>query len=334
MRTTRDFFLAAYYALTFHVHRYGRNWIAFLCVVAFVVGAYVLLFAPPQGFVPGTVVVIPQGATAVETASILDTAHVVQHGSVLRLILRITGEANYIHPGAYRFDLPDDAFRVAERVSSGAFGIPPTRITFVEGETVRDMAAQVAQAFPEISASDFIGIAGPYEGYLFPDTYLFPPDATAKSITTAMRKNFDEKTADLADAIAASGHTGREIVVMASLVEKEARTEGSKKMVAGILWNRIDKGMPLQVDAVFGYIFGRDTYSPSFEDLSVDSPYNTYTHKGLPPGPIDNPGIVSIRAAVSPTKSDYLYYITGTDNQMHYAKTYQGQIANQREYLK
>lgn len=105
-------------------------------------------------------------------------------------------------------------------------------------------------------------------------------------------------------------------------------------MVAGILYNRLKLGMPLQVDAVFGYIFGRDTYSPSFADLKVDSPYNTYTHKGFPPGPIANPGFDSLQAALHPAKTKYLYYLTGKDNLMHYATTYAGHQANQKRYLR
>lgn len=105
-------------------------------------------------------------------------------------------------------------------------------------------------------------------------------------------------------------------------------------MVSGILWNRIERRMPLQVDAVFGYIFERATYSPSFADLKVDSPYNTYTHAGLPPGPICNPGLDALLAAARPAKTNYLYYLTGKDGLMHYAMTYAEHQANQRKYLK
>ena len=148
-----------------------------------------------------------------------------------------------------------------------------------------------------------------------------------------MRANFNTKIASSSRDIVASGHTLSDIVIVASLIEKEARTIANKRIVAGILWNRLALGMPLQVDAVFGYIFNRDTYSPSFEDLKVDSPYNTYTHTGLPPGPISNPGFDSIDATLHPTKTDYLYYLTGSDNLMHYATTYAGHQTNQRTYL-
>jgi len=120
---------------------------------------------------------------------------------------------------------------------------------------------------------------------------------------------------------------------MASLVEKEARTLENKKLVAGVLWNRIKLHMPLQVDAVFGYINDRDTYAPSFADLTVDSLYNTYTHQGLPPGPIDNPGLDSIEAALYPATSTYLYYLTDKNGVMHYAKTFEEHKKNKEKYL-
>jgi UPF0755 protein len=100
--------------------------------------------------------------------------------------------------------------------------------------------------------------------------------------------------------------------------------------VAGILWKRIEIGMPLQVDAVFGFIYGKPTFSPTFDELEVDSPYNTYKNKGLPPGPIGNPGLDSIRAALEPVSSPYLYYLTGVDGTMHYSRTFEQHVANRR----
>ncbi|MBI4133443.1 endolytic transglycosylase MltG, partial [Candidatus Uhrbacteria bacterium] len=124
-----------------------------------------------------------------------------------------------------------------------------------------------------------------------------------------------------------------ERLILASYLEREVPEFEDRRIVAGILLRRMQLGMPLQVDAVFGYIFGRDTYPPSLEDLKVDSPYNTYTHTGLPPGPINNPGLESIEAVLNPTKTDYLYYLTDTDGFMHYATTYAGHQTNQRKYL-
>ena len=308
-------------------------WLIASALALFCVAGYEVLLAPPADFPAGSIVTVARGSSAPEVAQEFATAHIIEHPAVLRTILRLSGASAGVQAGAYRFESPQNAYTVASRLITGAYGFPPVRLTFVEGITVREMAAQIADALPEISAQDFAKEAQSYEGYLFPDTYLFPPSADAASIVAAMRSNFNAKIAPLLDEVRASGRSLSDTVVLASLVEKEARTTANRRIVAGILENRLKLGMPLQVDAVFGYIFNRDTYSPSYADLKVDSPYNTYTHKGLPPGPIDNPGLDSLDAVVNPTKTDYLYYLTGKDNQMHYATTFAAHQANQRKYL-
>ncbi len=307
--------------------------VAFALAVSIVVG-YRLLFSAPADFPAESIVSISKGSSAPAAAELLADAHIVANPFVLRSILRLSGTSGSIHAGAYRFTAPQNVFAVAFRLVAGDYGFPPVRLTFPEGTTVREMATHIEIAFPEITAGDFITEAKPREGYLFPDTYLFSPASDAASVVAAMRTNFDAKTTSLLDEIRASEHSLSDIVIMASLLEKEARTAAVRRMVSGILWNRLARGMPLQVDAVFGYIFERDTYSPSYADLKVNSPYNTYTHTGLPPGAIGNPGLDSFDAALHPAETDYLYYLTDKDGVMHYAATYAGHQANQRKYLK
>jgi UPF0755 protein len=307
--------------------------IAFLLAVSIVAG-YELTIAPPGDFVPGSIVRITRGSALPEIAEELGAAHIIKHPTLLRAILKVTGEGDSVQTGLYEFDTPQNLLIVAYRIVLGSYGIAPVRITFVEGATVRQMAAQVAGSLVGISVEDFRAAAEGKEGYLFPDTYFFQPGVDAVTVVTTLRTNFDTRTASLAKDIEASGHSLSDIVTLASLVEKEARTSADKRIVAGILWNRLKLGMPLQVDAVFGYIFDRDTYSPSPRDLQVKSPYNTYIHTGLPPTPIDNPGLDSLEAALQPTKTSYLYYLTGNDGLMHYAATYAGHQANLRKYLK
>lgn len=309
-------------------------WLCSFAVAVTIVGGYTLVFSPPIKFPSGSIIVINRGAPVSDISKQLSDANIIRHKIVLNLILRISGMGSNVKSGAYLFKTPENIFTVADRLATGAYGLPPVRITFPEGVTVRDISEKVAVELPLILTEDIIVLGKSQEGYLFPDTYLFPPDATAKSVVEAMRANFDVKIAPFSDDIKASGHSIRDIVILASLVEKEARTIENRRIVAGILWNRLKIGMPLQVDAVFGYIFNRDTYSPSFEDLKVNSPYNTYTHTGLPPGPISNPGIESIQSAINPAKTNYLYYLTGFDNLMHYATTYAEHQLNQRKYLK
>lgn len=296
-------------------------------------GLYTALFAPPSNFPTGTTVTISKGTAAPSVAAQLVDSQIIAHRSLFLLLLRMTGSSAHIQAGPYRFEAPQNIFVVTYRIVSGDYGLPSVRMTFPEGTTVREITAQIKEDLPEVSAEDFLKIAKPYEGYLFPDTYLFPPSSDASSVLATMRINFNTRIAPLTAQITASKHSLSDVVILASLVEREARALESKRMVAGILENRLKLGMLLQVDAVFGYIFDRDTYSPSFKDLTVDSPYNTYTHTGLPPGPICNPGIESIQAVLSPIKTDYLYYLTGRDGRMHYATTYAGHQSNQRKYL-
>ena len=309
------------------------RWVFAFAFTMLFVGSFQVLFSSPADFPAGSMINIPHGASVPEIAQQLADAHIIAHPVPFQLLLRASGRSTRVQAGAYLFNSPENLFTVAYRLAAGAYGIPPIRLTFPEGETARGAAARITQALPNISESEFLSVAQPYEGYLFPDTYLFSPSSDAEFIVRQMRANFNAKTVLLTDDIIASGHSLSEIVIMASLIEREARAVADRRMIAGILWNRLKLGMPLQVDAVFGYIFNRNTYPPSLADLKVDSPYNTYLHTGLPPGPIANPGIESLQAAISPAKTDYLYYLTGSDDLMHYATTYVAHKANRAKYL-
>ena len=296
-------------------------------------GGYLALVVPPRDFPTGALAVIENGASLSSIAGQLSEARIIKHPSVLVFLLRAGCTARSVHAGTYRFEGPQNAVTIAYRLATGQYNLVLVRVTFPEGSTVREMALRVRGEFPQIPQEVFIAAAKGKEGYLFPDTYLFLPTDSAETMIKAMEDNFKAKLTPLQDGVKASGHSLTEIITMASLVEKEGRSSDVRKMIAGILWNRFERGMPLQVDAVFGYIFGRDTYSPSFADLKVDSPYNTYLHKGLPPGPINNPGIDSIQAALHPTEAKYLYYLVDKNGDIHYATTYAEHQKNQKLYL-
>ncbi len=313
--------------------RHPKLWIVLLTLGILVVSGCYILLLPPRNFPTESTVAIKYGASASLVAQTLADAQVIVHPELLQLILRFSGVHNQAKAGVYSFPVPENLLTVAYRLITGAYGIPSIRITFPEGMSVREMATEIAKAYPSISTKEFISAGQSYEGYLFPDTYFFPPSADAASIISAMRANFDAKMAPLSNEIRSSGYSLSDIIILSSLVEKEARTNTDKRIVAGILFNRLRLGMPLQVDAVFGYIYNRATYSPSLADLKVNSPYNTYIHTGLPPGPIDNPGLNSIEAVLNPIKTKYLYYLTGKDGLMHYATTYAGHQFNLKKYL-
>jgi UPF0755 protein len=144
----------------------------------------------------------------------------------------------------------------------------------------------------------------------------------------------NKKTESLNEEISKSKRSLKEIIIMASLIEKEARGEEDRFIISGILWKRIEKGIPLQVDAPFLYILGKESSELTISDLSTNSPFNTYRYKGLPPAPIGNPGLESIKASLRPTTSPYLYYLHDKNGNIYYAKTYDEHKQNIKKYLK
>lgn len=297
--------------LKLHFISYWKQWITALVVVAILFGGYTFLFSPPADFPSGSIITIARGTSAPLVAKEFGDANIIKHPTLLKFLLRVSGTSDSIHAGTYRFKTPQDLFGITYRIITGEYGIPTPRLTFPEGTTVSEMATQISKAIPSISTTDFLKAGKPYEGYLFPDTYFFPLTSDAVSIVKTMRDNFNTKMESIFEELADSRHSISDIVTMASVVEKEARTSEDRRIISGILWNRISIGMPLQVDA-----------AP-----------DTYRHRGFPSEPICNPGLDSIEAALNPIKTKYLYYLTGTDGLMHYATTFAEHQANLQKYL-
>jgi UPF0755 protein len=173
------------------------------------------------------------------------------------------------------------------------------------------------------------------EGYLFPDTYFFKKHATIKQIVEKMSANFDQKLSpELRAEIKFQKKDIFDIVIVASLLEAEAREEKDRRLAADIIWRRLDIGMPLQLDSTVNYVTGNKKPAISAAEQTIESPYNTYKYVGLPLGPINNPGLESIRAAIYPEKNDYWFFLSGKDGVMRYAKNLQGHNENKNKYLK
>lgn len=172
------------------------------------------------------------------------------------------------------------------------------------------------------------------EGYLFPDTYFIEEDDTAEVLMTKFLTNFKRKiNQDLLTSIQRQNKSLHEVLTMASIVEREANKEIDRKLVAGILWRRIQEGVPLQVDATLSYALAKDQIKYYHKDIEVDSLYNTYLHKGLPPGPIANPGMEAILDTLNPQKSDYLFFLSDAKTgEMVYAVTAQEQEENKKKH--
>jgi UPF0755 protein len=325
---------------------------AFLFVLAVIaVGAGAWLYTgvarPFKGYdAPEVFVEIPQGAGSPAIAKRLADAGVVRSASSFRLALWITGTGRRLRAGEYRFDRPISARQVAEKIARGEVYVRP--ITFREGLTIKQMAALYetkgfgpAQAFADaakdpalVSAID--PDARDLEGYLFPDTYALPRKATAAQLVERMVSSFMKAlTPDLVEKAQSRGLTVRQLVTLASIVEKETGSKAERPLVAAVYANRLRIGMPLQCDPTVIYALdraGRYDGNLTRENLQFDSPYNTYRYPGLPPGPIASPGRASLDAAASPADVSYLYFVSKNDGSHAFADTLDEHNRNVQQY--
>ena len=292
------------------------------------------LILPPPTFFPSTSVNVDSGVSVRHEASELKTSQLIRSTFLFRVIFRLLPGNHGVQSGVYDFAEPVGELRMAWDLAYGVSEVPEVRITFPEGTTVRQMGAILAKKLPHIDEQKFDSLAIPNEGYLFPDTYFFRTDTTNEQVVSILKFNFEDHLGGLQETFNAFGKSEHDVVIMASLLEGEGKTLEDRRIIAGILWKRLSIGMPLQVDATFGYDYGKTGYVPTQADLKGNSAYNSYRYKGLPPTPINNPGEESLLASITPTKTSYLYYLTGSDGEMHYAKTFAEHIANQKKYFK
>lgn len=228
------------------------------------------------------------------------------------------------YPGEYIFDKPkslyDIVYDITKRPVSLAVLIP-------EGFTKKQISARLEKYIKKFDKKMFLEKA--QEGYLFPDTYYFYSYSTAEEILFEFTNRFNKNMFENFGKIPTKSQ-----VIIASILEREARDPKDMKIISGIIQNRLEVNMPLQIDATVLYGKGAWKERTLYSDLLHDSDYNTYQNTGLPIGPISNPGLNALRAAINPTKSDYLYYLTGKDGNMYYSKTYEQHIKNKQKYLR
>ena len=298
-------------------------------------------YAAPEVFIE-----IPQGAGSVAIAKRLADAGVVHDVHSFRLALWLTGEGRRLQAGEYRFDRPVSARQVAGKIARGEVYVCP--ITFPEGLTIKQMAA-IYEAKGFGPAADFSAAAKnvalvsaidpeahDLEGYLFPDTYKLPRKATAAQLAARMVQGFMRAlTPDLIDAADARHLTVRQLVTLASIVEKETGNNDERPLVAAVYTNRLRLGMGLQCDPTVIYALdraGRYSGNLTRENLQFDSPYNTYRYAGLPPGPIASPGRASLEAAAHPADVPYLYFVSRNDGTHAFASTLDEHNRNVQKY--
>ena len=312
----------------------NRRTLVIVCALGLIVlVSYLFVIQPPDQFPVGDLVSIPEGTSLHDAAQILYDNGTIRSPLVFELLVSIEGSERSIHAGDYLFTQPLTIFGVAHAVAVGQYGLAPVRISVPEGATAKEMSVLFASRLQRFDAKQFLAAAQPDEGYLFPDTYYFLPNATESVVLQAMRQNFDTHVVSIEPKIASSTHSLHDIVIMASIVEREASNSADRHVIAGVLWNRIAKGMPLQVDSPFWYSLGKGTFDLTVQDLKNDSPYNTYVNKGLPPTAISNPSLDSLDAAADPTPNDYLYFLADRSGVTHFCKTYSCQLANKAKYF-
>ncbi len=305
---------------------------------AFGLGGYLLwdfyTKAPTPGSDSKISFTITKNQSAAQTIENLKSQQLIKSDLAAKLYLRATGLDQKIKPGAY---LVSPGLSLSEIVGVLIDGPQDIWVTIPEGWRREQVASRLRETIVGFDIQEFLAKTVPLEGQLFPDTYLIPTEATVDTVLAIFQKNFVKK----------SGLTlprDRDILIIASMIEREAREGTDRPKVASVIYNRLEIGMPLQIDATVQY--ARDSakdcatgqlrnceyWEPIF-DTKFPSLYNTYLKNGLPPGPIASPGLASIQAALVPDQTDFLYYLTGNDGVTYFAKTLSEHNANVQKYL-
>lgn len=292
--------------------------------------AFLFVISAPSNFPVNKIITVEKGATLKQIAENFKQENLIRFPTLFDVIIRWTGHETEIKAGKYIFNRPFSIIGLALRLIKGDYGIPIVKITIPEGSTISD----INKIFLNAGFENFEIKNKELEGYLFPDTYFFMMNSAPEEVIAKMQENLETKTAKLKDEIKVQNRTFRQILTMASLLEKEAPKTEDRKIISGILWKRLDKKMPLQVDATLDYALGKNTFELTADDLKTDGPYNTYTRIGLPPTPICNPGFEAILAAIHPQESPYWYYLSDKKGNIYYSKTFEEHIAKKQKYLK
>lgn len=312
----------------------------FWWLAAFLFTALLLIFTlwyqtlPPKNFPTDSVVTINRGLSASSIAHSLEEQNVVKSNLLLYLILTWRYDPANIQAGTFIYQEPLNVWQVAERLNLASSAENLVAVTLPEGFTIEEFAELASVRLDNFNKERFIELGEGKEGYFFPDTYYLPNDFTAEELVEMLSETYLQKTADLAEAMQSHELTADQIVILASILEREANTEESMRTVSGILQNRLAIGMALQADATMEYVLDRPLKQLEASDLEIDSPYNTYLYRGLPPTPIGNPGIMAINAVLNPIVSDYFYYLTDDEGDFYYAETFDEHRSNIAKYLR
>ncbi|MEK7132306.1 MAG: endolytic transglycosylase MltG [Patescibacteria group bacterium] len=298
-------------------------------------------------------VIIEPGESLLEIADSLKQKKLIASKGLFIIVAKIANLTATAKAGEYQFYPKDNYRHLLGLLAEGAEEMN-TKVTIPEGFTLKNIGDRLMEFgfTTPVEWQEAVGINSllleqefliesglpsgvDLEGYLFPDTYFFTKSATALQIATkmieTMARSFPIVTSNDSRVQKMSKH---EILTLASIIEKEVRTESSMKLVADIFLKRLEIGMALQADSTVNYITGGNSPGVSLADLTIDSLYNTYEYSGLPPGPISNPGLQAINAVLNPSQNQYYYFLTSADGEIYFAETHEEHVLNKQRYLK
>ncbi|OPL11995.1 MAG: hypothetical protein AVO34_01905 [Firmicutes bacterium ML8_F2] len=320
----------------------------------FFIYAYSQINTPLSGDLTEKNFIIQKGEGLKEISHNLEEAGLINQAFWFKFYVLTKGWAARLQAGEYSFSPSMNIPAISQKILRGEIVSSETTVTIPEGFSLRQIDARLAKAglieenellnfnilnselnskFQALHQENGQAISS-LEGYLFPDTYRFYTGMSKEGIIEKMLDNFDKKlTNELREEISRQGKTLEQIIIMASLIEKEVRTDEDRRIVSGIFWRRINNNYPLQSCATIAYILGIDKWRYSAEDTKINSLYNTYQNIGLPIGPINNPGISAIQAAIYPHLTDYNFFLSTLDGETIFSRTLEEHNQNRSKYL-
>jgi len=311
-----------------------RKFISILLIL-FLLGVFLYqgAYLPKSPFsVEGKLFSIERGQNVFQIAENLGKEGLIKNRYFFDFYVLTQGAQRKLQAGEYELSPSMSIAEIAKKIILG--DVVKEEITIIEGWNLKDIGFYFENK-GMFQAEELYDERAEVEGYFFPDTYQIRKGATLAEIINKAVDNFNKKlTSDLRGEIERQGKTIFEIVTMASLIEKEVKTKEDKELVSGILWKRLENNIPLQVDATITYITGKRTTKISKEETQIDSPYNTYKYLGLPIGPICNPGLESISAALYPKSSQYWYYLSVPEGETIFSKTLEEHNYAKAKYLR
>lgn len=330
-------------------------------IIILIYFSYIKFINSPVGKSGSFSFVVEKGQGISTIVENLGEQGVIKSENFLKFYIKRSKDEIIFREGFYNLNYNMTPKEIVEELTRGAGLRPEKQVTFIEGWNLKDYAKAIESSGLSTS-DDFLELSGEpmtrssrfydfskdfsfledkpedanLEGYLFPDTYRFFEDDNEKDIVVKMLRNFDQKLSqEMREEIENQGKTIYEIVTMASIIQKEVRSEEDMKMVSGLFWNRIENGQALESCATLAYILGINKAIYSRDDTRVNSPYNTYMNRDLPPGPIANPGLSAIEAAIYPIENEYNYFLSRPDTgETVFSKTYEEHLSNKNKYLK